>query len=66
MATASQLESSLRSFFSEWTEEEGECEDGNIMMAIRDSGKGEYNDQAALQLKHYKELLGTAPPLKGC
>ena len=45
---------------------ESAIEDGNIMTAIRDSRKGEYNDQAALQLKHYKELLGTAPPLKGC
>ena len=29
----------------------------DIMTAIRDSRKGEYNDQAALQLKHYKELI---------
>ena len=61
MATASQLESSLWSFSSERTEEEGECEDGNTVTAVRDSKKAEYNDQAAaslaLQLKHCKELL---------
>ena len=61
MATASQLEASLWSFSSERTEEEGECEDGNTVTAVRDGKKAEYNEAAAAslahQLKHCKELL---------